>query len=369
MNSIKIILIGITLLIIHDLVLLKYLSDNKNEAPTTRTSAVESKDITVGKEQISLSNDHQQQKGLIQTAEPNDISEADDQQFIESFQRLSKTKEFSKILNDYQAIEASKNNELRERASEMDTSELYTLATTSTRKTGRWIALNQLAQHGGFKRLDTYELKNLYQTGELEDYYKSQILTVLLNKEEPEALDWAKTLIKERGTNNHVDSDMLSLVYQQDPEFIEKLMFEVDLASFNIRNPLYSLLLSEPELNSSFYTKNFDDILKSDNSDLFQYGGYGVSFDMTTEQQYALSELFESNDKNKRHFAANLARNIEDIDTLRRSYNMLKNNREKVTFIQSLFGNTEKNEEQLNLVRELIADSDDPQLALLGRQL
>ena len=313
--------------------------------PIQKTTAVESN--AVSNEENTLSNQNIEIENAIQ--------------------RYVMSEQFSELLDEYRDTVRSRNRDTEKLLSGMSVSELYEVTQNSSQRIEKQSALQKLLQ-GNINNLELHQLKSLYHDPDFDKYSKSRFLVKMIEHNDSEALDWAKQALTGNELGKYIEYDLLSSIYEKDPEFIRGYIDQLDVEDLGGAQNIFHLTQLEPELINGFFAKKFDQILESNNDDLYQMIGHNVDFDMTSEQQAKLVEFFESNNKHKRSFAINLAKNIDDLSVLREAYNQLPRKDEKQNFIYSLY-NSQNNREHLSLVKELIGDSDVPRLQLLLRQI
>ena len=249
----------------------------------------------------------------------------------------------------------------------MDVFELYQFINNAENANERSNALNYLLQSSKIKQLSNDELKHAYGLSTDHVWGKTKILEVLLEKGDEQALVWAKASISENNSINRYGFDMYSAVYQQDSEFIKSHLesLELDLESPNLG--LFTFLAQEPEVAKPFYIRNLDKILDSNSDEIFSYASSISGVELSSSQQSKVIDLFSSPNRNKRHFAINLATQIKDTDVLRSAYTTLDRSQEKIIFIAQLV-NSIDNPEAAALARELASNSDNPQIRRFATQ-
>ena len=350
MNTNKLILIVILLIVVNNLIvlnLLGYFSVSTDHAATTITTKAHSELDDRGNRSAES---EPSKEGATKEIEVAELTSSSDDTFFQSFQRFSATADFTKILDEHQEKARARYKAAEELISKMDVFELLEVAKNSEKRSETRLALQYMMASGKINKLELIDLRALYQIDSLDNHYKSEILNKLLEAGDEEALGWAKQTIVEERPGIHIDSELLTMVYEKDPDFIDRYVDQLELESLGSYNSIYSLMSQEPKLNSRFFSKHFDEILNSDNKFVYQIGRHSVDFDMSLEQQARVAQLFSSDDKHKRNFAINLAAHIESTDLLRESYGKLTRTQEKQGFLYGLFGK-QISAEQLSLLK------------------
>ncbi len=359
MKTLNVILSVILILIINNIVLLwltgyftepstiigssDLIPDNVIAEPQHRPSKIDPSDV----------NSHSVNAAVTESEELTPEIQQAIQDYVSSDQ-------FYLTLEEWQSKASQRYQELSNRLTSMNTQELYAFVNESENPNEKLSALSYLVQGGKLSQLSSEELKNLYQHTGDQQWGKSKLLKVLLEKEDPDALTWAKALISDNNrTQNSYSSDIYDAIYHQDPEFIKRHIEETE---FNPRSPqldLFSFIAQEPDLATSFFNRNLDSILDSDNDNVFLYAYNVPVIEMSNQQEAKVLELFESRNRNKRNFAIGLAPQIEDTQALRQAYSTLERNQDKLGFVARLVSAVD-NPDAVALGRELAASSDNP---------
>ena len=369
MKQYRKVLIFLIILMINNLIMLNfmgYFSSDSELIGTERDGRAESVDLLDTEKQNKpipkASSIESNAVSMEKNTSSNQNIEIED-----AIQRYVKSEQFAEILDEYRDAVRARNRNTEKLLSGMSVSELYEVTQNSSQRIEKQSAIRKLLQ-GNINKLELHQLKTLYQDPEFDKYSKSRFLVKMIEHNDSEALDWAKQALTDNELGKYIEYDLLSSIYEKDPEFIRGYIDQIDVADLGGGSNIFYLTQLEPEVINGFFAKKFDQILESNNDDLYQMIGHNVEFDMTNEQQVKLGEFFESNNKHKRSFAINLAKNIDDISILREAYNRLPRKAEKQSFVYSLY-NSQNNREHLNLIEELITDSDVPRLQLLLRQI
>lgn len=277
--------------------------------------------------------------------------------------RFSNSDEFTAILDQYQMNVTKRHAELQKRYSQSSASELYAIAMESESPSEKQWALQYLIP-GKLNDLDSFELKNLYDQAS-EDWWKPSLLVSLIEKNDDESLASAKQFIQNGKLSFEISSELFSVVYEKDPDFIKRYVESIDLAVTDIGSGIYTVL-QEPELANIFYENNFDQILKSNKKEYFQYGAYNLKSELDDQQELALVELFGANNRHKRSFALSLVGKIKDTDRIRRAYSSLIKTSDQQVFLSQLLSR-DKNSDQYKLALELAESSDKEELKQMTR--
>ncbi|MBL4672892.1 MAG: hypothetical protein JKX81_11590 [Arenicella sp.] len=187
----------------------------------------------------------------------------------------------------------------------------------------------------------------------------------MLENDDAEALDWAKSSIQTDSIGRHTGSDVYAAIYEKDPDFIIQHINQIDINTWSPQHGLLGLIQQQPELATTFYTQNFDKILSSNNDKVFMYGLGNATIELTQQQQSQVVELFDSHNQHKRNFAINLASTIDDLQTLRQAYTKLNRNQDQMIFIRGLLSSNASSG-AADLARELASNSDNPRIQRLA---
>jgi len=366
MKAIYTVLVMLVILAINNVVLLNLLGyfDNNDGA-----AAQPQQDITVDQRQLDsqpLSQEKTKRerentptnKPAENTVSQTESNTLDDSEMAEEFRRYTSSEEFSNIIDQHLLSYSSRSSNLQNKLSEMSAQELFQLFIESDDHLESEMAVLTLIQ-GKTGNLDTLQLKQLYQNPNVPAWGKSAMLTSLLVQGDDESFDWAKEFIRDGGTGAYYDTEMLTQVYEQDPEFIKR-----HIKGLNLNNnstgveSMISFAATNPELSKYFLQNNLDKLLETNNNTLFNWMSHTDSkLELTNQQENSLASLFNSKNPNKRSFAINMVPNISDVDLLRNSYSDLSREEEKIQFLSSLLQTTHS-QEHMNLAQELAVSSD-----------
>ncbi len=286
--------------------------------------------------------------------------------FEQEFRRFSRSEEFIAIMDRYTMSTGDRMMQNMQQYSTMSARELYDSYTNSQSSTDKQMALQALMQ-GKMGDLSTVELKDLYQASESELFGKYQVLQVLLEKNDAEALQWAKQEVDNPMLAMQGGYDIYAQINDKDPafirEYVENLRVE-DLAASQYS--LSALLMQDQELAKTFYAKNLDQVLDSNSNTLFQMVPYNLQLDMNSDQQYKITELLGSGSRDKRNFAIGLVHNVSDPRLIRDGFAKLTRSQDQQTMLSTLITGA-STENIKKLARELAAASDDPVLQQFAR--
>lgn len=283
------------------------------------------------------------------------LTELSDRNFITSFKRLSKSEDFTDIMDEYTMTSGQRLMETQREFMQMSAEELYELAVNSERGMDRAMALQTLSQ-GKIGDLGVYELKNLYQLENLDIWARSKIVERLLEEDDPDGLAWARQIVTEQSQNAYISHELLEGIYEKDVEFVRDYLDQIDLEGQQVTSALIFFSSQDPELAGEFLQKNLDAILNSSNRRVFQLNAFGAKVEMNSEQQEQVLQLLESRNRQKRQFAISLLNSIGDTEVLRRAYDSLSKRSEKRTFLFSLYGDEDAPEKR-QLAKDLAAES------------
>ncbi len=291
---------------------------------------------------------------------------AESTSFDQEFRRFSQSDEFIAIMDRYTMSTGDRMMQNMQQYSSMSARELYDSYTNSQSSTDKQMALQALMQ-GKMGELSPVELKDLYQASESELFGKYQVLQVLLEKNDAEALQWAKQEIDNPMLALQGGYDIFAQINDKDPafirEYVENLRVE-DLAASQYA--LSALLMQDQGLAATFYTKNLDQVLDSNSNTLFQMVPFDLKLDMNSDQQYKITELLSSGSRDKRNFAIGLIHNVSDPRLIRDGFAKLTRSQDQQTMLSTLISSA-SNENIKKLARELAAESDDPVLQQYAR--
>ncbi len=361
MKPYQIVLTVITVLALNNLALLSFIghfSEQKNDTidvasnggGITLSEAQRSDDEKTSNSATSLASEQQDKTDLTQ-----------------EFENYVRSEQFSAVITDWQRKSRKRNQEISARLVNMNADELYAVAFESENINEKSMALYQLTQGSKYKQLSNEKLKGLYSEDGNDGWARQKFLSTLLERDDSEALGWAKQLITGTSVSRtSSELDIYSKIYEKDPEFMKQHVAETEFSDTPRSFDLFTFLQTEPKLAGPFFTRNFDKILKSQNDDIFKFGMYGIAnIELTQQQQLDVTKLFKSKNSNKRNFANSLIEKIDDIQALRGAYAGLRLARDKDRFIGSLLQSGE-NTEKLALGKEFAANSDDPNVQRLA---
>lgn len=362
MKTYQIALAVIAILVLNNLALLSYLGYFSEKEIANRIT-IQKSEVSRGKTDLAqplaseIETLENQQPQPFQAQESSELSSA-----IENFVNSD---QFEIVLENWQLRARQRNEELQGRLATMDTSELYTTAVDAQSRTEKAMAFSSLFQGGKLSKLSNQELKTLYTNSVSKEWGKTQLLKQLLENDDEDALSWAKASINDNTLTRGFDHEVFSVVYEKDPGFIKSYIAQVEFDPSDSRLGLFSFIQQEPELASSFYTRNLDQILDSKNSNVFMYGLHGTKIAMSEQQQLKIVDFFGSSNRHKRNFAISLVSSIEDTSVLRDAYSNLSRQQDKLIFLGSLLS-PNNNAEASSLARELASNSDDPNIQRLS---
>ncbi|MFT6407274.1 MAG: hypothetical protein ACJAQ6_000685 [Arenicella sp.] len=360
----QIVLLIIAIVILNNLALLSYLghfSAQPQDVYDIKT-AIEEELLTKPSLRVSTNPAQSFEPAKTPVTEIDVIDNAGLTQAIEDYVDSDK---FSVMFEDWQRKTRQRNTEIANRLSAAEADELHTVALEAESRSERMTALHLLLQGSKFKQLSNQQLKELYTEPETEGWSKAQLLNGLLENDDPEALGWAKDSIRNGTVSRGADSQLYAAVYEKDPNFMIQYINENEFDPSSSQHALISFIQQEPDLASTFYARNFDKILSSNNDDVFMYGIGSATIELNQQQQSRVAELFSSNNRHKRNFAISLAASISDPQILRQAYTELNRSQEQLVFIASLLG-PNASAEASSLGRELASSSEHPHIQRLA---
>lgn len=368
MKPYQVILIVITIVALNNLLVLSLVGYFSKESSLPATPVnVASKTVPEPEDTLVTNAESIFEPPAIDTQvapDPSPETSAPEEELVSAVKRFVTSKDFEKVLDEYQLSASLRYQQMQKRFSRMGASELYDAAINSDSRTEKQMALAMLNQ-GKVNDLETSELKVLYQEQSVDEWGKRQILVKLLEEKDPEALNWAKQLLSD-GQVFYGD-EVYAAVYEVDPDFVKERLSNLDLSDSQSSASALSFVIQEPELAKVFFEENFDKILESNSNQIYQMGAYSVDFDLSRRQQASLIEFFDSTNRHKRSFAISVSKNIDDVDVLRDAYSRLAKRKDQRNFLRRL-SLERMNPDKRSLVQELAADSDDPEIRKMVRR-
>jgi len=355
------VLIVLAILALNNVLLLSFMGYFSSSTDNETVSSVHSPSLTIepnpatAKISAPPQQDGKSQESAVTQHESIEIEHAI-QQYVYSDQ-------FATVLDEWQLRFRQRSNEMKQRLATMSGQELHAVALDAESRSERIMAFNLLIEDGAnrLKQLSNQQIKDIYTQMDSDHWSKASILSLLIKNGDNDALDWAKQAINENSLPRGANYDLYNSVYDIDPEFIQNHVEQLELDTSNPPNALLSLLYQETDLAANFLSQNFDKILDSKNDEIFMMGISNANLELTQRQQSRMVELFGSTSREKRSFAINLARNIDDTQLLREGYDQLTRKGEKMQFIVSLLHPGAKPEIS-NLAKELATSSDEPSI-------
>jgi len=302
-------------------------------------------------------------KAINQPETTNVISKisATDQEFIRAFTSAAKTDELAQVLLEVQMRSQKLYQEIDERYASMSSVELLAEFNESDSPLEKQTALVKLISKE-FNGVETYELKALYESPDLDQWARSAIIRKLVATGDADGIRWAKqSLEQNKGAIAYIGTDILSGIYQHDPDFVKDYMNKVDLDDRNAISGLSTLFYQEQELAKEFVSKNFDDILQSDNPSFVQLSYQVGELNLDRNQQQGLVDALVDSNRNKRDFALRLLSSVKDTDLLRDGYQSLERDNDRINFLSNIYST------QRELARELAQNSDNSKIQRFAR--
>ena len=213
--------------------------------------------------------------------------------------------------------------------------------------------------------LDSYGLISLFNDLDASNddvglWYRAKVVTHLMEQDDSQGLELAKTLLQSADANTFLSHEFYEELFRLDPEFVTTKIKNSPLDELMETRLVASLVYKDESLVELFYDNHLDQLLATNNRKWLE-NQFGGQIDLSASQESAISDLFSSQDKTSRMFAANLAGNIKDTELLRESFSLLSSRSERTTFISSLmqYGKTDQH---ISLAQELAKESQDPRL-------
>lgn len=271
--------------------------------------------------------------------------------------RFMQSDTFVDVMDAYQVGARARAMTLEKELRDSDVPSLLTIALESKNQLQKTLALGILRED--LNKLDATELKSLYALDDLQPWNRNAIIVALIDKGDIQALQWGKEQLVAKGDFRYgFHHELFESLYDKDPEYVRQFVSSVDISAYPRASKMVHLLTSKPELATVFFSNNFDQILNSEDNQLYQAFYGRPKLELSRSQQADLSSFFISSNRHKRSFAINLASNIEDTDLLRDSFYQLDKTREKLQFLQALSMN-KKNTEQQELINEIVDSASD----------
>ena len=219
-------------------------------------------------------------------AELNDSFAGDE--FSRSFRSFSDSAEFLDIMDNYTIRSGERMMRRMQETAQMSASELYDLFVSSDSAADRTLAMQGLSQ-GKMSQLEDYQIKELYKSG--EPWGRMEALKLLLERDDLEAVEWAKEAATNPSSMMMGGHEVLPLLYEKDPEFVRDYVnnLSVDDASHGL-----IFLFQNDELKQLFFENNLDQILESSNSSVFQLAPHNIQVELDSNQQSRAIELLAS---------------------------------------------------------------------------
>ena len=355
--------LGLVVLAINNWILITYLGSHDHfiESSSATNSTLTDKEI----ESVSRLTDSNPSQldygGRVREPEEPNIELSDRGDFDEEFRAFAASQEFADIMNEYSIAQSRRGAEKQNEFQKMTAQELLSVYLSTDNSLDKQSALGSL--HGKYDQLETYELKQLYQSLDATNgkWASSELLNILLERDDPDALVWVKQEILNGDSSSNISRDIYQNVYEKDPEFISDYVRNLPLEVATKQGFLFSLLSTESELAKIFLEKNIDEILDTGNTTNLNFIGYNASIDLDSQQEARLVEFFGSSKKDTREFAIVLARDIDDVELLREGFNKLTRDREQSIFLSQLLTDG-KDTSKGRLAIELAERVDNPRL-------
>ena len=351
--------LGLVVLAINNWILITYLGSHDHFIESS--SATNSKLIDRGIEPTDSNLSQLVYDGKAAESEKPNIELKNQPDFREEFREFAASQEFAEIMNEYTLAQSRRGAEKQNEFQSMTAQELLSVYLSTDSSLDKQSALSLL--NGKYDQLETYEIKQLYQSLDATSrrWNGTELLNVLLERDDPDALVWVKQEILNADSSNNISRDVFEIVYEKDPEFISNYVRDLPLDVATKQGFFFSLLSTESELAKIFLEKNIDEILETGNTTNLNFIGYNASIDLDSQQEARLVDFFGSSKKDTREFATALARNIDDIELLREGFNKLTRDREQSIFLSQLLVEG-KDTSKGRLAIELAERVDNPRL-------
>lgn len=279
------------------------------------------------------------------------------EEFVNSYQ-------FTEVLDNWEKRSRRRDEKIGERLADLDSQELHLLSLDTDSDAEREIAFDLLVEQGKLEQLSNDEIKALYVDLENGQSNKAILLALLLDKDDPEALEWAKESFNDSSFSNGSSSEIYAAVYDEDPIFVENHITGVEFDPTQAPPGLLEFVQQVPNLANLYYSQNFDKILSSSSDDVFGFIEADVNIQLSYEQQSKLVSLFASSSGVKRDFAIGLAGIMDDSQLLRDAYSNITRSQDKSAFLASLLSSSSSDVSDLAV--ELALNSDDPDIQRLA---
>ena len=357
MKHIKIVFIVLVLLIVNDLLLLKFTGFfDEGPGSTTVKTPVTQSPPTLNQTQDPEAPASQNKSIAQMDSGQKHTSPLNQESFTTVFSEYAKTPAFTQILDEHTFASGQRMIEMHRQISGKSAQELYDLVQSSTNTAQRQLALQALSD-GKLYQLTSLQLKEIYRSSSNDFYGKYQVLQPLLEKGDAEAIEWTKeAILNDPSFALYGGYQLVSLLYEKDKEFLENYARDIRLEDIQSSTYQISAFFQESDLQKIFLQNNFDQVLESKNSSLFEQFGYGVVLELSHQQQRELVEMLLSEQRSKRQFAANLIGSVQDANLIRDSFYQIQNQNERRLIASSLTTNA-ATPELKSLAKELIENS------------
>lgn len=360
MKTIKLIGIAVALLAANNFLLFYFLDDFSGAKNNDITqAATEPVAIRSTKEQTVSKPDEAQVK-----------TEGQISQFVASLEQAIKRDDFKQVWDQYQIERNDHYTESQQYLSALEPFELFDIIQYSTDRIERQVA-QQILMSKGMQDLENYQLKELYKNPVFSKWGKSEILSTLLQNNDPEGLGLAKVALTEHNKNlfnSSFDTDLMQSIYEQDPDFMVQYAANYNIDKMVRFSPVTAFFAQEYKLAAVFLKNNFDKIIGSERRHVLQMGSNFSNVEISPSQQEDVIELFDSNNRYKRELGVALVANLKNTDstTLTTLFNKLSRKQQKRTFIYKLYYNS--NDPKLKaFAKQLASESNDPQLKQIAQ--
>ena len=271
------------------------------------------------------------------------VTELPEGELSEKFKDFVKTDEFQKAIDQYRIDLQRRQNAQSQKMSQMTAEELLLDGLDLESNTSN-LAMVTLLQDGKFTALDSSQLKLIWNEGRLtQSWSKSSVLQELVNRNDGEALEWAKNAISNQEISEQYSGELYGKIYQYDSAFVDQRLSALDFSNNETFTVLSSVFTDAPEAVSTAITNNIDSILDSRSVSYQQYT-YLLSdteIKLTQAQKFKVTNLFDSQRQQDRQKGISLIASLDDVDTIRTAYSKLSKRNEKLQAIGYLYKKTD----------------------------
>ena len=359
-------IITVIVVLINNLALWYFLGSEPEEITNVQTDSIQTPNLIKESKELGDIDIKQNRNSELLAANSDEEEQEQNQEqeiFEDSIEVTSAVKnymasdEFFEVLDTYRTQRQQKQRELQEEVASLSTLELLHAYSIATDRQEKNIILQALYQ-SDLTAIDSYQLKEIYNNEDVNDWMKSRLLVAMLDQKDQDSITLAKEFLRE--SKGQYGYEVWDRLFDFDRGYVIETANELPVDQLVKNSSLVSTLARDSEALKSFFEKQLDNILDADDSRIYRdLQNFGVEMELSRSQEQSLGDLLASERKSKRSFAIGFVGNISDIDMLKDRYADLFSSQEKQTFIYGLISNS-ASENHKELARELSENSDDP---------